>query len=101
MGNMTTTRRIMASLVGAMCASAPPAEGFTPPGCLGERSSTVRAPKEGKKTALQFLVLDHLGSHFSGPGSVCIVKLAVPDALWVSVCSILEPTSAACSTMWR
>ncbi|CAM9384817.1 unnamed protein product, partial [Sphacelaria rigidula] len=32
--SMCTSRRLRVCVVGAMCASAPPSEGFTPPGCL-------------------------------------------------------------------
>lgn len=35
---MGTSRRIRVCVVGAVCATAPPAEGFTPPGCMGECS---------------------------------------------------------------
>ena len=34
---VSTRRKVTVCVVGAMCASAPPAEGFTPPGCSGEK----------------------------------------------------------------
>lgn len=34
---VSTRRKVTVCVVGAMCASAPPAEGFTPPGCSGEQ----------------------------------------------------------------
>lgn len=40
----STRRKLTVCVVGAMCAAAPPAEGFTPPACLGECFDVLHAP---------------------------------------------------------